>query len=584
MTMESSNIDIADFDEEEDQPDPFAQFFSIHPALGVPHEIASDIYPQLFDAFFHSEIFGRWLRRKNAWQLYIIGGPGVGKTTMASLTIKRIRAEYEQSFGTKTHVSALFIRDGPIENELAFLEDSLSEVYRKFTPPGLLADHTASNMYDKYTYAQNAGRRVSVRIDLISQALQQRCREIQETGCAFLVIDNIEQCSPSLTELLLRQFSVLQQQGVGVLITSRLRRHGKLEEVYCDFHEPDFDESRLQFYRRCIDCEKHYVCETCDDAEKICVQCGPNTAWAEPEHLELVIDSIRESSMKSFIAWDLEREHGELGLGSDAHKPPLSSFGIAFRKAKTGIAGRKWVQEIYESVNGSVVQTKLALDRIHSAPSPDAITFSPNRIPANVQALLHAAIKDIEKQPTSQRDLALKSIAAVGKQGEEDVGITLSRLAGLLKGRPHISSKAGVPPRSAEDIFASTKGYLRLMPPGYDEVEYAIVAFNRVLFRYANEDYNDALVMANSQLRTSNIPRSFTRTLESSNATAVEPSWQDVVGELKRFESPKLLASSAQKSPPVRRRSSGLNRSITFDIRGISSPSVGLGLDPEYNR
>lgn len=302
--------------------------------------------------------------------------------------------------------------------------------------------------------------------------------------------------------------------------------------------------------------------------------------------MELVIDSVRERFMKSFIAWDLEREHGDLGLGSDAHKPPLSSFGVAFRKEKSGTAGRQWLQEVYEIVNGSVVQAKLALDRIHSAPSPSAVNLSPNRIPANVQALLHAAMKDIEKQPASQRELALKSIAAVGKQGNEDVGITLSRLAGLLKGRPHVSSATSVPPRSAEDVLASAKGYLRLMPPGYDEVEYTIVAFNRALFRYVNEDYNDNLLMANSQLRTSNIPRSFTRVLQSSDATPMEPSWQDVVGELKRFQSPKLLPLSAPKSPPMRRQSSGLNRSLTFNIQGAptSAPPpvvVGLGLEED---
>ncbi|KAF2855716.1 hypothetical protein T440DRAFT_386062 [Plenodomus tracheiphilus IPT5] len=487
--------DFASFDEEEDLPDPFAQYYAVHPALGAPHGVTSDIYVPLFDAFFDSEIFNRWLRRKNAWQLHLVGGPGAGKTTMASLTMKRIRAEYTQSVGIKTHVAAIFMRDGPIENELAFLEDFLGDIYRQFTPLGLLANHIASQKYEKYTDARNAGKRVSVRIDLIGQAVQQRCMEIQETGRAFLVFDNIEQCSPSLEQLLLHQFSVLQQSGVGILITSRLLKYGKLEEIYCDFHDPGPYEGRLQFYRRCVHCEKHYTCEECGDVENVCVRCGPGTVWAEPDHMEMKIDSIRERTMKSFIAWDLEREHGDLGLGSDAHKPPLSSFGIAFRKAKSGATGRQWVQEIYESVNGSVVQAKLALDRIHIAPSPSAVNFSPNRIPANVQAFLHAAIEAIEHQPASQRELALKSIAAVGKQGNEDVGITLSRLAGLLKGRPYRASTASVPPRSAEDVLASAKGYLRLMPPGYDEEEHTIVAFNRVLSRYANEDYNDNLAL-----------------------------------------------------------------------------------------
>ncbi|KAI8942581.1 hypothetical protein NX059_000639 [Plenodomus lindquistii] len=288
--------------------------------------------------------------------------------------------------------------------------------------------------------------------------------------------------------------------------------------------------------------------------------------------------------MKQYLAWDLEREHGDLGLRSGTRKPPLSSFGMAFRRTMSGTAGRKWVQQIYENVNGSILQAKLALDRTHNASSPDGFNFSPNRIPANVQGLFQSAIKTIESQSTSQHELALKSIAAVGKQGNGNTGITVSRLAALLKGRNHVPSESDVPPHSTEDILLANKGYLTLVPPRYDGEEGTVAICDGVLFRYVNEDYNDKLVMADSQLRTSSIPRSFTRVLPTSDPDREESSLQDIVGELKRFQSPRIMASSIQESPPIRRQSSGLNHSFTLNVleAPVAAPApVGLGLDAE---
>lgn len=299
----------------------------------------------------------------------------------------------------------------------------------------------------------------------------------------------------------------------------------------------------------------------------------------------MVIDSIHEKYMKGYIAWDLEREHGDLGLGTlNVRKPPLSSFGIAFRKTKPGAAGHGWVQEVFESVNGSVVQAKLVLDRIHSSTSPNSVDLNADRLPMNIQALFNEALSQIQEQPASQRDLALKSIAAVGKTEDMDFGIPLSRLASLLKERPSTSMPTRIPPRSAEDILNAARGYLRLMAPRFDGGEYTIAAFNKLFYMYALNDYNDELIMANSQLRTSNIPRSFTRAPKKGakdKSEEPEPSWEDILGDLKRFQSPKLSGFSARKSPPIRGESPGLMRSHTLISSGmprVASPPTGLGL------
>ncbi|KAI8942580.1 hypothetical protein NX059_000638 [Plenodomus lindquistii] len=162
---------MANSDEEEELPDPFAQSISPHPALGALQDTTSDIFAPLFDGFFNSELFDRWLHRKNTWQLYLVGGPGAGKTTLPTLTMQRILAEFAQSFGIKNQAAAVFVRHVMIENELAFLEDFLDDVYRQLTPLVLFTNHAASQKYERYADARNRSKRVSTRVELISQAL-----------------------------------------------------------------------------------------------------------------------------------------------------------------------------------------------------------------------------------------------------------------------------------------------------------------------------------------------------------------------------------------------------------------------------
>ncbi|CAO2651400.1 Nn.00g039700.m01.CDS01 [Neocucurbitaria sp. VM-36] len=572
--------DSIDKQKEEEYNDPFSQIIVVHPALRESLGISSDIYEGLFDDLYDGEVFDRWINHKNSWQLHCVGGPGAGKTTFAAITTMRVRRRYAETMCNATHIASIFIVDDPIENELVFFEDFLHSVYRQLIRSTLPVGHAASTTYKKYTSACKSGKRSSLRIELITQVLRQRITDIRKSGHAFLVVDNIDQCSSSLIELLQRELSILKRNGLSILITSRLPQHEHQQDVWCDFHEKGFFP--LVFYEKCMSCEKCFICEECRGQDKPCLNCGPSTSWAEPEHFDVSLDAIYEGSIRDFIIWDLEREHGDLGLGSvNPRKPPLSSFGMAYRKAKPGTAGREWLQEMIGSCNGSIVQVKLALDRVHSSPSPESVDFTPDRIAANVLALFSEAVESITKQPSSQRDLALKSIAAVGKTGDRTFGVPLSRLTVLLRERPHVSATTRIPPRSVEDILDAAKGYLRLMAPSFDGGEYTIAAFNTLFYIFAFDDYNDELVMANSLLRTSKVPRSVTRMLPTQNKVGQEQSWEEILGDLKKFQSPKLLDMSARKSPPVRQGSSGLIKSQTFMIPmapGRNPTPTGLGV------
>lgn len=74
-----NSIDISPEGEEEERPDPFSQIIAVHPALGEVFGVPPDIYEALFDGFFESEAFSRWVSHRNVWQLSCLGGPGTGK-------------------------------------------------------------------------------------------------------------------------------------------------------------------------------------------------------------------------------------------------------------------------------------------------------------------------------------------------------------------------------------------------------------------------------------------------------------------------------------------------------------------------
>ena len=286
--------------------------------------------------------------------------------------------------------------------------------------------------------------------------------------------------------------------------------------------------------------------------------------------------------MQSFVAWDLEREHGDLRLGTllNPLEPPLSHFGVNFRKAKpTGEAGRDWVRHMLDHVGNNVAHVKLALDRIHASSSPDLVDLEPERLPANVQAIFNNGIEAISRQADGQSNLALKSIAIVGKRNVPGQGVPVSEVAAKLNQRHARTSSKHLPPRSSEDILEASRGYLRLLM--VNEKPH-LTTFNWSFNNFVYNEYNEDLIDAHSQLRTSNIPRSVTHAPRATPNLVEDTSWADAIESLKRFKSPDLAGSNGSgHPPPFRRESSVLTRSQTFVPSGTASPLpyAGLGLD-----
>ena len=270
---------------------------------------------------------------------------------------------------------------------------------------------------------------------------------------------------------------------------------------------------------------------------------------------------MADDAMAEYLEWDLEREHGDLGFNTlvDPSEPPLSSFGLAFRNTMHGNIGHEWIQKIARYVDGSILQAKLAVDRIHSLPSPEALDLMPKRIPRNVQDHYNTAIETIKQQSASSSSVALKTIAAVGRKGDAARGLPLSRIANLLRERTRNPRMSIMPSRSPEDVLESANGYLTIIAPPSVGRESTIAACHRLFWLFVNDEYNEDLIWAYAQLPTSKVPRSHT------------------------FESPLLRQLSAFQSPlPNSRRESSdsvKRLGLVFSASPMISPPEERGLD-----
>ena len=240
--------------------------------------------------------------------------------------------------------------------------------------------------------------------------------------------------------------------------------------------------------------------------------------WKSPEYYTLTLDGLSNNAIAEYLEWDLEREHGDLGFKTSddpSELPPLSSFGLAFRDSMHGNKGHEWIQDIARYVEGSILQAKLAVDRIHSLPSPDALDLKPKRIPRNIQDHFNTAIETIKQQSTNSSSIALKTVAAVGRKGNRAPGLPLSRLANLLRERTRNPRVSTMPPRSPEDVLESANGYLTMIAPPHRGQESTIAACHRLFWLFVNDEYNEDLIWACAQLPTSKVPRSYTLPLIS---------------------------------------------------------------------
>jgi hypothetical protein len=209
--------------------------------------------------------------------------------------------------------------------------------------------------------------------------------------------------------------------------------------------------------------------------------------------------------MREFVAWDMEREHGDLGLGSvNDKKPPLSMLGSSLHEDRADGAATRLVQHIVDKAYGNVVMAKLRLDLIHRAQTLESIEAVHDRLPNNLLQLFGAGINSIERQPDAWlQDLGLLAIAAAARNFN---GVPFESLKQWLQKASPQSSLVHVASRSPEELLRAARGFL--VQKHTDPIE--LTVYHPDFYYYVAEDYNEGLFWKRSQLQVNGIVRAFT--------------------------------------------------------------------------
>jgi hypothetical protein len=198
------------------------------------------------------------------------------------------------------------------------------------------------------------------------------------------------------------------------------------------------------------------------------------------DHVNISLQPSNDE-IKNFIAWDLEREHGDLGLGSSARKPPLSALGSLLHDFP-GSASRI-VDEIVDLVDGHIGLARARLDAVHEAKPAEELQRGElqlfrHQLPSNIVDLYAAAVTAIERQSSQHRDLGLKAIAA----SSQDIGGV-----SVLHLRDVLNTSVATRLRSGEDILQAARGFLVATPYGDTQ---KMFAFHRTFRQFVLDAYS----------------------------------------------------------------------------------------------
>lgn len=207
------------------------------------------------------------------------------------------------------------------------------------------------------------------------------------------------------------------------------------------------------------------------------------------DHVNITI-SISSQDVRDYISWNIEREHGDLGLQSSARKPPLSALGLSIKNDKDPGLAHKIVSDIQILADGHIGFCKARLDVFHELKTGKEWLQRQYQMPANIVSMLDAAVRAVEKQPTPQQRLGLLSIAAAGRNYWPD-GIEIPLLRQLLKECYEQDVRSG------EDILRAARGLLHA--PAGEEIQ-SIVAFSETFFEYVFSEYNEKIFQAGKEL------------------------------------------------------------------------------------
>ncbi|KAL1642031.1 hypothetical protein SLS58_005619 [Diplodia intermedia] len=200
-----------------------------------------------------------------------------------------------------------------------------------------------------------------------------------------------------------------------------------------------------------------------------------------------------EPQIKEYIQWDLEREHGNLGLGSaNSLKPPESSLGKALARCSNSRAADRLVDRIVHKADRDITQARLRLDLVRGARTIDDTEFAIDQLPDSVTSLFEAGIKSIQEQEEPLRTVGLTAVCLV-TEGHVDQGVEprhfLKRLQALCNQEWIEVSES----HSLDSVLHACRGFLSVSSLHDEDEDARVVAYHSDFFFYVLEDYNEGL-------------------------------------------------------------------------------------------
>ncbi|KAJ8112155.1 hypothetical protein OPT61_g5417 [Boeremia exigua] len=500
-----------------------------YPALrSLGQNTSMDIFPGLLEWVFDCDAFKRWHRGEGKWQLHCIAGPGSGKTTFATLATRYLRQHSEYR---DCPIISVSIDEEVSDCNIDFIEAFLVMVYQTLNEFPLHNSEESDQLYDEYNrwcllHAEGVQRRR--RLGRLRRAVHASLEAVSDTY-TFLILDGIDRCGPTVRYMIETELVDLQQMNMRVLLTSRSATFEQTEAL-CD-HERHVDDNPLDMYLQCRtdSCDGFTMCLLCKDADRVCSQCRVEGSLYEPyDHVNIRL-WVPSQVMEAFIAWDLEREHGDLRLNSPARKPPLSILGESLRSTRDAKFIRALVEHIAANSYGNIAIARARLDLVHGTESAEGLEARKEQLPATIIALFDRGLETIVAQPEHQRETALKAIAAAARY---DDGETIEDLLEQLRG-------FGIPGiQSGEEIVEATRGWLvDIMVDGPQRLK----VYNKNFLFYVEQRYHRAIHRSSIQIDINSRRSSAFATFDAhqmASTARFEP--QNVFEEPKRINDFKL--------------------------------------------
>ncbi|KAF2093752.1 hypothetical protein NA57DRAFT_80750 [Rhizodiscina lignyota] len=469
----------------------------MHPAIANSFEPPFDVYARAWEWVFRSEAFISWLEEGRTWQLRCVGPPGSGKTTLSALVVEQLRKEFRDA---NIAVASIFIIDDLGGREEAFLEEFLESVLKQLSESAADSDFSCC-ICSSYAEACKRNEKFALRIEMLRKAIYTRLTTLNR---AFLIVDDFDRCSAEAAAFLEDELARLQRHSVKIMVTSRVPYHRVANQFLCevelDENEIDLEHGgNLSVYWQCERCsglwmseeDEYNICNQCKLRGYTCRTCGPDARLFEPyTHVELPV-LLSNRDMECFLKWNLEGEHGDLGLQSaNQHKPPPSALGRALREERVA---ENIVQAVVFESEGNIAIARTRLDEIHVAQTIQETEPIPDRLSRNRIAMFQAGISRINEQADGRRELGLTAISAAGS---ESGGTSFRELKEQLRTIVRKRKSDGASDLTLYEALHAAAGYLVVD----NTIEQRVTPYHTSFFLFVNENYDERLFLKGMDL------------------------------------------------------------------------------------